>query len=364
MEYKIIKIKELSAFIKSDIYQSWSDIPISEHRAISYINNKRADENDVALIYLTINNQLVAYRSLFSDLIFENEKPIKLAWISGSWVHPKHRRKGFSMEILKMALQAWDNKLMFSNYAPNSKSLYDKSTFFRQVANIKGKRIYFRSVFSDVLPAKHLFFKTAKPLLWTIDFCINALLGLRLKRFKTSKPAVNFKVILKIDTKIAAFIATSYKNHAFKKTTTEMEHFLNYPWVRERKSKTILDNKYFFSSSAKQFFYTKIAIYNSENQVTGFIIIKIREGFMSLPFLEYTGDASKIVNILTLYVRQYKIKILECFDTQISSQIIAQKRLSIFAKATERRFFAHYNMQAYFKSDKPIKNGDGDNAYT
>ena len=55
---------------------------------------------------------------------------MRFAWLSGNCVDPEFRRKGFSTRLLQQAEALWDGRLMYTNYAPASKAVYDRTGQF------------------------------------------------------------------------------------------------------------------------------------------------------------------------------------------------------------------------------------------
>ena len=133
LEIKKIRLKELNDFVKSEMFNQFEILPISPERVKSYINNPKAKPEDVVLYLGSINNALVAFRSLFAGELISDDLKTRFAWCSGNWVAPEFRRKGFSEQLLKEAYSDWSGKLMFTNYAPNSENLYLKTGWFHSI---------------------------------------------------------------------------------------------------------------------------------------------------------------------------------------------------------------------------------------
>jgi hypothetical protein len=66
---KKIRLRELSAFKESLLYKGLEVIPISSNRIESYVNNPRADEEDVVLYLAFEGEKLVGFRTIFADTI-------------------------------------------------------------------------------------------------------------------------------------------------------------------------------------------------------------------------------------------------------------------------------------------------------
>lgn len=363
---KELKISELQNFINSEEYKNFDNIPISYHRAVSYFSNQRADKNDTALLLLFENNKLIAYRSFFSDYILINSFKKKVFWISGSWVHPKHRRKGYSTKLLNRANELFNNNLIFTNYAPNSKSMYDKTQNFKKVFETKGKRFYLRFSLSEILPPKHKIFRKIKSGLKLFDTFLNLLFDLRFVFFRYKIKNINFRIIEKFDEAVHNFIAKNNTENPFKRNVKEFIYFSEFSWILQKNQPEKSDEKYYFSSSAKRFFYEKVVFLNSKNQISGFLLLKIRNKNLSIPYSFFDkNEAKNITQFILNYSSKYRINYLTVFNPEIISNLKKKNALFLFSKNMIRDFFASkklhkllgYNKYTFFA-------GDGDNVFT
>ncbi len=362
---KEIKIKELRAFIDSQEYQELENIPISYQRAVSYINNPRSDMEDIAITLLYKDNLLVAYRSLFSDFLFNKNEKIKFAWISGSWVHPDYRRQGYSMKLLEYCFNAKNGNLMFSNYAPESKSLYDKSELFSEVTSLNGFRFYFRFSFSELLPPKHSFFRTTKPLLFFLDYFLNFYFDIRFYLNKQKVNKINFHETDNIDSETQAFIEKHHKQNPFRRSIKELNHAISFPWVIEKAHSDINDDKYFFSSSSKKFKTILLKFYSKEQQVSAFLFLKIKHHSLTIPYTFFEeNELSKLVKIILFYVKKHRINYLTSFNETINREIMKQRNFVLFSKTQRRAVFASDKLTKHFSISDRFFDGDGDRLFT
>ena len=362
---KDIRIDELRNFINSNEFKKLDNLPISYHRAVSYINNHRANNQDIAIALLYRNEQLIAYRCLYSDYFFLKDKKVDFAWISGSWVHPDYRRQGYSMKLLKHCIEKNNEQLMFSNYAPESKSLYDKSGQFSKVAELKGKRFYFRFSFAELLPPKYSFFKKIKPILSFTDFLLNILFDIRFLFYKNTAKSIHYKEKDSIGSETHHFIETHNKNNPFKRNSKEINHAMNYPWIIENAFPDEQDTKYYFSSSAKVFKYIKVKVCDEKNNLSAFLLLKIRNKSMTIPYTFFRNkELDKLIKIIIDSVKKYKIKYLTIYNSLLIDELLKEKKLILFSKNMHRKFFATNKMAEMFDKSAMFYDGDGDNLYT
>ncbi len=364
-EIKTIKIKNLLEYIHSQEYINSENLPISVPRAISYLNNKRADSEDVAMVLLFSEGKLTAYRCLFPDYIYTNTHKIKFSWISGSWVDPRYRRTGYSMKLLLYIIKELHIHLLYSNYAPQSKALYDKSKEFVKVYELSGMRFYFRFAFFELLPPRHPFFMQIKSILSGLDFFLNTIFDLRFMFIKTKTPDKQCIETSINEPELKKFIETFNKINPFQRGVDEFAHAFEYPWILEKNKPDTNDKKYIFSSSAKLFKYKIYKILNNDSEITGFFMIKIRDKTISVPyaFIE-AGDAKYVVNRLIYFVKLYKLKYLSVFNESIIRAFNKNKLAVLFFKPMIKDFYAANNIAESIEKNAVFFEGDGDNLYT
>jgi GNAT superfamily N-acetyltransferase len=362
----IIKNNQLIQFINSDEYKNSENIPISPQRAVSYVNNKRSNPNSPAIILLKSDEKIIAYRCLFEDTIFIENRAINFFWISGSWVHPDFRRQGISTYLLDKTMEITDKKLMFSNYAPESKALYDKSEYFTRFAKIKGKRYYFRFALAKLLPTKRVVFRKTQFILEIADLLINFFIDLRLTFLKKKISHIKYEEPEYFTDEIRNFVEKHNSQNPFKRNIDEFINFIKFPWVLQIKKKQHDAFRYYFSFQAKHFFYKQIILRNENNEIQCFAIVKIRDNHLTLPYIycekNYFQKISKIILSLIL---KYKISYFSIFDKNIIKEFKNFNKFTLHKKKLLRDFFASKELNNIIKNNKfELFDGDGDNVYT
>ena len=100
IDIKLLNKKLLIEFINHSNYNTLDIVPITEHRALSQIQNPRLHENDILLLLAYKEKELVGYLGVLPDKINFNNKFEKCGWLSCLWVKPEQR--GF--QIAKLLL--------------------------------------------------------------------------------------------------------------------------------------------------------------------------------------------------------------------------------------------------------------------
>ena len=362
-EVKKIKISELLDFVNSKEYLQFKNKPISKLRALSYINNPRAEKDDVVLFMAFEKNELVGYRTIFADKIFINNTEYKFGWLSGNWVLPKKRRTGISKLLLNEVLKDWNEQLMFTNYAEASRNLYLRSGKFNEAVSKSGLRMYLNLNLAHILPPKSNLFKTLKPCLICFDFCFNIFNNLRLQILNKSinKPKLDYIETESINSEISKYLSNNHHKIFFKRNTEEYNWIEKYPWITEQKQEI----NYNFSQYAKDINRTYISI-KLNNKLVGFLILFKRNSILTIPYFHLNNEH---IYDAVLYLKQYMIKNNIAYFTTYIPQLVTEfnKPQKIFLKKKQQKT-NYYACNSLFNNISDLKNielqdGDGDMSF-
>ena len=84
MKIEKYNAERLREFIESDQYRTMPHVPVSEHRALSWLNNPRLKQGDIIMYIGFDAADMIAYRCILPDRYMD----IRFGWLSGSWVRP------------------------------------------------------------------------------------------------------------------------------------------------------------------------------------------------------------------------------------------------------------------------------------
>lgn len=352
VDFHKIQWKDLSDFCQSEVFANLNEKPISHERIASYVNNPNALENDYVLYLLTIGTELVAYRSLLPDNL-EGSSNQHFAWLSGNYVNPKHRRKGYSKQLLQAAMKDWDNKLMYTNYAPESHALYQSTGKFKIISQRQGKTFYLFTKPSILLKERSSkFIRFFLPL---ADIGIRLFANMKLWFSNTKAP----KEKVQVDKTPSADFMQAFDHRpmlGFTRKSEELNWILNYPWVKEGNNK----QNYFFSHHANQMAY--YFIHFKENIDLGWAILHERDGMLKVPYYQVTDNKLHAFSqFIVHWASQHKIQQLRIFDSGLAKSISAQRHPFLHSKPTIQNVYASWD---FALNELQFSDGDGDYIFT
>jgi hypothetical protein len=355
-----IRLDELEDFVNSKTFSAFEIVPISPARAKSYIENPNAEKNDIVLYLGYSGNLLVAFRSLFADVVNSNDKQIRFGWCSGNWVHPDYRRKGFSEQLLKEAYIDWNQKLMFTNYAPNSEKLYLKTNRFKAIYQFKGAKGYLFPKTRKLISAsnKNLFFKV---FFSAIDILINLFSSILLHFYKSRESSkVKFEAIGLPDVQCYNSVDANNVKRTFNRGREELKWIFQNPWISGKNDDT--SKKYPFSSISDSFYYETVKLFTN-NCYKGFFIFSVRKGNLkTLYFCLPGGFESDIVTFIKNYCKQNKIETVTIYKKEIANKLFDRKFPFLHVKRYGQKIYSTFEIE---KNDGlAFQDGDGDVIFT
>lgn len=362
--------RELENFIHSEAYQRSSITPIAYHRAISHINNPRLDENSKILFIAYENRRIIGYRTLLADCAYKDSQAIPFAWISGTWVHPEYRRKGIATRLFQAVYENRDGKLMYTNYAPASKIVYDKTGKFKLYKSNPLTRIYLRFDLFYLLKDRNKVLNKLKAFLKFVDRSMNVLNDIKLKliyKFLFSKSIANIVMNDKIDEETKEFI-NHHNQMEFTRRDGEIHQWISdYPWVVQDKDKK-KESTYFFTDFGDLFKRYYVKVYNDQSQLIAVSQIQLLNYKLTVPYV-YTVHPQAL-QFLAYIIRklaiQHNISVLILSHHELVKVLKRKKWMFLYMKQQEQHYFATHELVNTLKDDGnyDFQLGTGDVVFT
>lgn len=362
IEIRQLNKKALQAYIDSQEYKTAPHIAISYHRAISHIQNPRADEGDVLLFVAYDGLQMAGYLGALPDDLYDGYgTKHHFAWMSCLWIDPAQRGKNIAASLVKTCFTTWNNRILLTEYTGPAASLYYKLNIFSELPQLNGRRWYLQSDLARILPPKSKYFNKIKPLLTTFDTASNALLRIS-NIFKN--PVNKLNNVTELNDELTQFIIQFNQDTAFQRDGDTLQWMLQYPWLVQSKP-TIDSVRYYFSSVADQFVSKAFTIQNDKNQIAGFILIMVRDGHLKIPILHYNCSIQEVAKVVKSIVRQYQVKTFTLYHPELIHHLQSKNAFFAFSKAIVRKYLI--STVFWVELDHiavPLSDGDGDTAFT
>ncbi|MCD4710515.1 MAG: GNAT family N-acetyltransferase [Bacteroidales bacterium] len=361
MDLKSYTLEELELHLRPLYSDPESILPVTPLRLDSYLENPRAKADDPVLFEMHHKGEMVAYRTLLPDWFYDREDhPHRFAWLSGNWVRPDVRRRGISTQLLEMAEEQWQGQLMYTNYAPESKALYDHTGRFRVIANKKGKRFYLRSATEELL-GKRL---GSRKLLRTADQLVNQLREGRVERFKFPKQDhCHAEPIQGFDAKLSEMVNRLQQQSLFRRDREIFRWALENPWITQQEGDPL---DYQFSCRANRFENILYHFIHSDGASHGILWLLLHNNVLSAPYL--FAENEELHPCMAETVVRTMIN-SGCTHTTIRSHelmenLVAFKKIFLTVRKMPQLIFAHDNLAKLLPEQPVIHDGDGDVMFT
>ncbi|PIE80812.1 MAG: hypothetical protein CSA15_01520 [Candidatus Delongbacteria bacterium] len=360
-QYNRIQLKKE---IEKESFFRGERIPISKHRAISHINNPRANDEDILLIIAKEDSSLVGYIGVIPDYTYSGEERIKFGWISCWWIDENQRKSGIGAKLLLKLLKEYKFRICGVNFSPEAEKVFIATKMFNTLTKIENRNYIIRLDLLDLLKRKSYYVTYLKLPLKALDIFINSLYSIKRLNIR-KKLTTKYEVIDRVDDKSYNFIRKYQpKNQFLRREKDELNWIISYPWIIERGEKNNEDLKYYFSSSSKQFKYKLLNIYDYNNELIGVTLLKLRDFNMSVPFSVYKPKSETIIakTIIKESILN-SIKIVTISDSKIKDEI--SNGLDISIKSWDRSKPIYYSkMIGIDKNRYSFQDGDGDSIFT
>jgi GNAT superfamily N-acetyltransferase len=342
----------LKQFLDSELYRNMPYVPVSSQRAESWLHNPRLSPRDILLYVAFEGEEMIAYRCILPD----RHRDISFGWLSGNWVRPDHRRKGLASMLFEEANADWGHHLMYTNYAPESKAVYDKSGRFGLYHERPGMRYYQRSSAAGLLGNRRPIYQRSRPLLTLADGLLNVVQDIRIRVRREKLQGLDFEEHAKVELEALDFLEKNEGTGFCLRGLEEFDWITSWPWIKEGAEK---DARYFFSSLAPAFRNICLKIRDAQGVMAGFLWLVVKGGGMTLPYAVFRpGISSDVSRLISHYMQSGRISYLTTYQSPFINIFtpgpILGKRIMI------QNYFATRDLLRQLPDPGTIRFQDGD----
>jgi predicted N-acetyltransferase YhbS len=363
IEIKKFNPKDLNQYIHSEEFKDSAVIPISYHRAISQINNPRAHDDDVLLFVAYEEGEMAGYLGALPDDYFTKENvKVHLAWMSCLWVDPVHRGKKIAQNLIQSCFEAWDHRIILTEFTTEAGSLYQKIDFFDPWFALKGRRWYIQSDLAFILPPKHRIFHKLKPVLKVVDRSLNAIMSIRNIFDYTQNKLLEESTNLSEE--VISVLKHTHNSSGFKRSSKELTWLMQFPWVLEGENEKETQ-RYHFTSYSNQFNCATVYIKDSADNTCGLMIYTIRNGHLKIPYFSHFCPPDLLSRTIQNIIKKHRVKTMTLYSQDLIAYLQKNKSIQSFSKEISRKYLISKNLSPIMPSKEAmIYDGDGDCAFT
>lgn len=364
MEIKAFTVTDLKAVLLSDNFWLTETLPITKQRALSYSHNPRADGDDLVLLVAYRDNGVIGYLGILPDKIFVNDTGYKIGWLTSWWVDPACKTTGVGAILLFKALGAYHHRLGVSGGSKEATKVLDASQKFMALKTLRGLDIRLRFNATKAILRKIPAMRVFRVLFRIFDITTAEIVDLKSffwKRRNSILRRLTFEYISFIDEEADRFIQRHHRHDLTRKKKAELDWIMNYPWILSAPLKDSKSRRYYFSSMAGRFFYLGIKVFEQNDGMIGFLLLKVRDDLMSVTYSFFESrHASSIITAVAHQALAMDVSTISLYDEQLVTGFSELRCPCWSAKKSSRGFYVSKAFADIPLSDCRLHGGDGD----
>ena len=365
IDFKLLNKAGLDNFINSPEFERLTTIPITRHRAISHINNPRADEDDILLMLAYIGPEMVGYAGLLPDLIYISGDQYKCGILSCFWVNPTQRRMGIASTLLKKSHELYE-RIIVSDYVPYTIGVYDRSGLFSKPKKSTGVRVYMRMDLHNILPPKTSFFQLIRPVLYVGDVFLNLFLDIRFLFYRNRLKDRNIEYISEIDDETSVFIYDLQQKDLFKRNRKELNWIIKYPWILPKYKGDRDTSRYAFASTDKSFDYVCIKLRDEQDKLTAFILLTKRNRVLRTAYCYVLPHAVQMLaDVIVDHIYKWRINTFISYHPELYPYFLRHNIGQVYKKTTQKPYLFSKELDQLLKNvSYELRDGDADSVFS
>lgn len=357
---------DLRQLIHSKEFDKLPFLPITRHRALSQLANPRARAEDVLLILAWCGNSLAGYAGILPDYFEPTRgKRIRFGWLTGLYVDQEARGQGLGEELIRKALDAWDNKIIAADYVFPTEKLYLRAGAFQKPIINEGIRIYFRFDMHALLPPRHHFFSHIKPLLQLVDLILNIPVDLVRSMAKRKMPPLRYDEVKEVNGETGDFIRMFDQPYGCNRGAGDINWITAYPWILAVSAEKST-GRYHFSDVDRYFAYRIIRAFADNDLPVAVLMFSQRNGLLKIPYAYFEPvNLDKVCRLICFLCAQWKINTLAIFHPLLTNHFSTQEKAGFLIRKTKRRYMISDEiLKTAGEYSLRFQDGDGDVAFT
>lgn len=345
IDIKTYEANQVVAMFNSGEMLQWPIIPTSPLRATSVLNAPACAPTDVTLACAFNNQQLVGYLGLMPGKL----QMQKVGWLSSMWVDGNYRGQGIAGKLIKALYDAWDGNIITTNQSPTAALVFRKNVLFTELPQ-HGKRYYYKSRLTQILPKKYPTLNMLSLATQGIDAAINLLL-----KTNTLRKKKHYRTFNLVTDEVKNYIN---QQNVSKIGIEELHWIMQYPWVLKQTNAHELANKYDFTITTSDYLNEFLVVYNAITKMPeGICLLMLKNGSLKISYAWYSNPKPLQLAIQS-FIQNHLVYDVTAFNA-LHKAIVPK---GYFASKTQHRpyFIATALLQKLNLTNHSFFDGDGD----
>jgi len=359
---KIITVGLLPDFVKQELTRT-GPAAISPWRAISQALNPRSEQNDPILFLLYEGEALRAYLGCLPDWCWTGGEMHRCAWLTGLWVDPVARGKGLAKRLVKEAMAHWEQRILITEFTPETGRMYDRMGTFETWTGAAGFRGYIQPDFARLLPLKYPFFKRLRPVIRVFDSVLRPFTDVRLSYYYPKLPNIDY--LYELDMECAEFIYALSEEESTRRGGVELNWILGFPWVFDAPPfDGFFPDRYYFTSLSPKFKQYCCKVLDEEGRMIGFLLWTMRDRHLKVRYCYGLQEGYvAMAETINYHAFALRAKMVTCLHEGVAMVLRTMRSSPYFYRKKYQQPFMV--SKVFGPSDLfRFQSGDGDAAFT
>ena len=281
---------------------------------------------------------------------------------AGTGLILKEGGQGLASSLFDEAFKDWGHQLMYTNYAPESKAVYDKTGRFALYRKKEGARYYQRAVSAKLLGNRNASLRTARPVFRVADGIINAWQDFRISSVKKKiKPDFLLTEPVRAVDPASLDLMERHDRLGFGLRDKDVfDWIMAYPWLQEGERQ---DERYFFTWMVPRYQNICLKVWDKAGKLAGFMMLATVGDKMTLPYVCLKEEAqTPAVQILDHHLAAGKVSYITTYNPEVMSLMENTRTPLLGRRRMYQNFYAtHELIRRLPDADKIFfQDGDGD----
>lgn len=234
VQFQSYTIADLRQRLDSGKWFEGDPIPLTRERALSQVNNPRAEDNDIALMVACEGETVIAHLGIVPDFVFVKGERVRMGWLTAWWANPDRKYSGTGMLLMMRAMACYKAGVGASGFSSDAKAVYAATKRFKTIQELRGLTAFARFDLAHLLPRRLPALASMRPLLRGVDVLANCLVALRQYWWRRENPLpsdIQLEYVPSLDAEANAFLESHPENQLSRRGAREMNWIARCSWM-------------------------------------------------------------------------------------------------------------------------------------
>lgn len=357
-------IADLRRLLNPGPWFAGDPIPITRERALSQINNPRADESDVVLLVAYDGDVVVAHLGVVPDLAFTSTGQHKVGWLTAWWANPDRKYSGAGMMLMMRAMALYKNGAGASGFSEDAKRVYAATRKFTTIKELPGISAFTKFDARHLLPKRFPALKRITLVLEFADAVANQFVRIRQvlwRRRQRIPQGVRVEYVPELDFEAEQFITKNNTNEFARRGAEELNWIGKYSWMTRA---PLGDPPAFrFATTASSNCCLHLKIYDGSAGLVAVVMLSIIDDHLIIPCCHHRDRGELVARIIGHHLALLRVKRVTTYRGDLVENF-SRLRFPWVWSANKTRSWIMAGTCVAGQPAFEVQDGDGDCAFT